>query len=156
MSILRKVSGELVATGPVVHDGAHNGAEPAAMYDYIRFEDEGGQEVYLERVIVPAFLDSLIDVGTKGKLYIVEVRVPTLFGSKPMHFIYAIDVNGKVRKAVEQTQRCLRSAKGGAIKLFGYGCVLLIAWGFGLLLWVQAFRLMRVNLPLADMRVEPA
>lgn len=156
MSILRKESGELVATGPVVHDGAHNGAEPAAIYDYIRLEDEGGREIYMERVMVPAFLDSLIDVGTKGKFYIVEVRLPKLFGSKSMHFIYAINVNGKVRKAVEQTQRCLRSVKGGAIKLFGYGCVLLIAWGFGLLLWIQAFRLMRVSLPLADMRDEPA
>ncbi len=156
MSILRKVSGELVATGPVVYDGAHNWAEPAAMYDYVRLEEDGGHDFYMERVMVPAFIDSLLGVGTKAKFYIVEVRIPTLFGSKPMHLIYAIDVNGKMHRAIEQTQRCLRSAKGGAIKLFGYGCVLLIAWGFGLLLWVQAFRLLRVSLPLADMQVDQA
>jgi len=151
MSILKKISGELVATGSVVHDGAHNSSEPAAMYDYLRFEDEQGQDVFLERVIVPAAMDSHLGLGIVGKFYLVEVRVPTLFSSKPMYFFYGIETNGRVRKAITQTQRCLRSAKGGVIKLFGYGCILLVAWGFGLLLWVQAFRLLSINLPLKAM-----
>lgn len=155
MSIVKKISGELVATGPVVHDGAHNGAESVAIYDYIRL-DGAGEELYLERVIVPAFLDSLIGVGIAGTFHFVEVRIPTLFGSKPMYFIYALEIGGKIRKAIEQTQRCLRSAKGGAVKLFGWGCVLLIAWGFGVLLWIQAYRLITVSLPLDEMQREPA
>lgn len=155
MSIVRKVSGSLVSTGPVVHDGANNGAEPAALYDYIRVEDHAGEEVYLERVIIPGYLDSLIDVGTVGTLYIVEVPIPTMFfGSKPMYFVYAVETGGKVRKGIEQTQRCLRSAKAGAAKLFGYGFVLLIAYGLGVLLWIQAYRLLKINLPLAQMQRE--
>ena len=155
--MLKTVSGELVATGTVAYDGAHNGAEPAAMYDYVRIEDERGQDIFLERVIVPAALDSHLGLGTTGKFYLVEVRVPTLFGSKPMYFAYGIEVNGRrVHKAIAQTQRCLRSAKGGAIRLFGWGCILLVAWGFGLLLWVQACRLLSISLPLAAMEDESA
>lgn len=149
--MLRTVSGELVATGTVAYDGAHNGAEPAAIYDYVRIEDVRGQDIFLERVIVPAALDSHLGLGTTGKFYVVEVRVPTLLGSKPMYFVYGIEVNGRVLKAIPQTQRCLRSAKGGAIRLFGWGCILLVAWGLGLLLWVQACRLLSISLPLAAM-----
>lgn len=155
MSVLRKISGRLVSTGPVVHGGVHNGAEPGALYDYIRMEGCDGQEEYLERVVIPGFLDSLIDVGVVGTLYIVEVPIPTMFfGSKPMCFVYAVETGGKVRKGIEQTQRCLQSAKTGATKLFGYGFILLIAYGFGLLLWIQAYRLVSIKLPLAQMQHE--
>jgi len=153
--MIRKISGTLVASGPVVYDGPQNRAEPAAFYDYIRVEDRGGQEVYLEQVIVPAYLDSLINMGMVATLYVAEVRIPTLFGSKSMHWVYALESGGKVRKAIEQTQRCFRGAKMSVLKLFLYGLGLMVFYGFGLLLWIQAVRLLSADLPLDAMRREP-
>jgi len=153
MSSVKKLSGELVATGPVVYHGVQSGgAEPGSVYDYIRLENSDGQESYLERVTVPAFLDSLIGIGKVATLYVAEVRIPTLFSSAPMHFVYAVEVDGKVRKATEQVQKILRSIKGGVVTLFLLGLVLLPAWGAGLLFWIRAFRLIKLSLPLDEMR----
>lgn len=138
----------MVATGPAVHQ---SGAEPCSFYDYLRFENSDGQEIYQERVMAPAFLDSLIGAGTVATFSIAEVLIPTLFGSKPMHFVYAVESNGKVRKAIEQNERILKSLKADSLKLVWYGFILLMAWGFGLLFWVQAVRFMRISLPLREM-----
>ncbi|MDH0342066.1 hypothetical protein [Chromobacterium haemolyticum] len=149
--MVRKIKGRLVATGPVMHDGVDNGAEPATIYNYVRLQDENGGDTYMQQVFVPAVLDSLLDVGTAGTFYVVEVAIPKLFGSRPFHFVFGLEVGGKLYQAVPQTRRILNGCKGGAAKLAWYGLILLIAWGFGLLLWVQAARLLSITLPESEM-----
>lgn len=142
-----------MATGPVLHDGVDNGSEPAAIYQYVRFEEEGrsGTGAYLQNVFVSSYLDSLLDAGVAGTFYVAELAMPKVFGSRPLYFIYAIDTGGKRYEAIPQTKRILNGCKGAAGKLAWYGLILLIAWGFGLLLWVQAARLLALQLPEAEM-----
>lgn len=148
---IRKIQGRLMATGPVLHDGVDNGSEPVAIYQYVRFEEEGRREVYLQHVFVSSYLDSLLDAGSAGTFYVVELAMPKVFGSRPLYFIYAVDTGGKRYEAIPQTKRILNGCKGAAGKLAWYGLILLIAWGFGLLLWVQAARLLALQLPEAAM-----
>jgi hypothetical protein len=153
MSRTRTLSGELVATGPVVYDGTQFGAaEPYSMYDYLRFEDEAGKDLYIERVVIPAYLDSSIRAGMEATFLVVEVPIPTMLGSKPMHFVYAVETGGKMRRAIEQVQKIFRLTKGAALPMFWYGLILLPAWGFGLVLWIRAVRIIKLRLPLDEMR----
>lgn len=153
MTQLRKLSGELVAKGPSVHDGAlAPGSEPATFYDYIRLEDEHGNDAYIERVTIPAYLDSLLAMGTPLSLHVAVVPLPTLFGTKPLSLVYAVEIGGKVRRAIEQTQRLMSIIKRPVIQLILVGFLLILVWGAGLLFWIQASRLMAVALPLEEMR----
>lgn len=148
-----KIQGRLMTTGPVLHDGIDNGSEPAAIYQYVRFEEEGrsGAGAYLQNVFVSSYLDSLLDAGVAGTFYVVELAMPKLFGSRPFYFIYAVEIGGTLYEAIPQTKRILNGCKGAVGKLAWYGLILLIAWGFGLLLWVQAGRLFAMQLPEAAM-----
>lgn len=148
---IRKIHGRLTTTGPVLQDGVDNGAEPAAIYQYVRFEEEGRREVYLQHVFVPSYLDSLLNAGSVGTFFVVELAMPKLFGSRPFYFIYAVEIGGTLYEAIPQTKRILNGCKGAVGKLAWYGLILLIAWGFGLLLWVQAGRLFSMQLPEAAM-----
>lgn len=153
MSRTRKLSGELVATGPVVYDGPQSGvAEPYSMYDYLRFEDGTGKDIYVERVVIPAYLDSSVRTGMVATFLVAEVPIPTMLSSKPMHFVYELETGGKTRRAIEQVQKVFRLTKRAAYPLLGYGLILLPAWGFGLLFWFRAIRLIRLRLPLNEMR----
>lgn len=152
MSCIRKLSGKLVATGPVVHHGVHTGSiEPGSVYDYLRFEGPSGEGIYVAQVTVPAFLDSLLVVGAAMTISMAEIRMPTLWGSNPMQFLYAIRVGGKTLSAVQNAQRILDSMRGAALRLFLYGLILLPAWGAGLLFWFAALRITRLKLPIDKM-----
>lgn len=154
MSTVHKITGTLAATGAVVYDGPSNASEPAAIYDHLLIEGDG-HDWHLQRVIVPAYLDSFLTVGAAMTLYVAVVQIPTLLGSKPMYVVYALATGGKVRTAVAEAKRCFgRSKIGGALKLFGYGFLLLIVYGVGVLFWAQGARLLMTGLP-DDMK-EPA
>jgi hypothetical protein len=153
MQYIKTYSGKLEATGPVINDGPASGSsESCAFYDYLRL-DGNGQEIFLERVMIPAYLDSLAKLGSVMTLGVVAVPVPTtFFGSKPVHLVYALETGGKARMGIDQAVRLHRSIKHRAFTLFWYGLILLPAWGFGVLFWIRAIRLITFRLPLNDMR----
>lgn len=149
---LKKIRGRIVAAGPVVYDGVDNASEPAAIYRFLRLVDEAGQEIYLEHVHIPAFLDSLISSGTVGTFYVMGIPIPKPFGSKPFYFVYALNIDGRLSDAIAQTNRLLRACKAGALRLAWFGLILLAAWGFGVVLWIQAVRLLSLSMPEAEMQ----
>lgn len=127
------------------------GAHPRA---YVLHDDADGQHIHIVASRVSAegkvYLGKNENLASTRHIQALE-RDHGLAITKGPTYDPDIEANGRARKAIAQTQRCLRSAKGGAIRLFGWGCILLVAWGFGLLLWVQACRLLSVGLPLKDM-----
>jgi len=151
MASIQNISGALVNTGPAVHIGGQ--AESAAVYDYLRIEGEDGKEHYLEKVAVPSYLDATLAPGTKGNFYIVSIDFPKMFGSHQLRYLFATSSEGKLRQAIPQAARCVTDGNlWEAIRLFGYGVVLLPAFGYGVLLWLWALRLMLVKAPVADMQ----
>lgn len=151
MASIQKISGVLANTGQAVHIGGQ--AESAAVYDYLRIEGEDGKEHYLEKVAVPSYLDATLAPGTKGNFYVVVIDFPKMFGSHQLRYLFATSSEGKLRQAIPQAARCVTDGNlWEALRLFGYGVVLLPAFGYGVLLWLWALRLMLVKAPVADMQ----
>lgn len=148
MTTLRKYSGKLLSIGGSERDPG------LIRYDYWRIETDAG-DAFLQGVIVPAALDSVTSAGAVTIFYIAEVPFPKFFlGSKPMYLVYGVKSGDRIHEAIEPVQRFMRVLKLGTIKLFAAGVPAMFLWGIGLLLWVMAFRLLAISLPLRKMRKE--
>lgn len=148
MTTLRKYSGKLLSTGETERDPG------IIRYDYWRIESDAG-DVFLQGVIVPAALDSVISARAVAIFYIAEVPLPKFFlGRKPMYLVYGVKFGGRTHEAIEPVQRFMRTIKFGTIKLFAAGVPAMFLWGIGLLLWIMGLRLLATRLPLAQMRRE--
>lgn len=145
MSAVQKVSGPLTL-GPARHNQA------AAIYRYIRVGS-----AYLERVKIPGILNSLLRNGAVCTLWVTTIKTPTPFLFRTeIRVVYAVEINGKVHRAIEEVQRGWTGAKWltvFALLAIGAGTILLY---IGLLFWIAAVRLSFVELPLEEMHREPA
>ena len=151
MATIQKVTGRLAALGAMTHSRA--GGESSVIYEYLRIETEGGNEQYFERVIVPSYLDSVLSFGAKGDFFVLTVPFPKMFGSSPVHIVFATSCEGKPRQAIPQAARCVTSGNGGlALKLVLFGLIMMPAFGFGLVFWIWALRMMLVKVPMTDMQ----
>lgn len=150
MTIVKKYEGNLVATSVAEYERGNS--EPATMYDYWRIESQN-QDIFLQRIIVPAHLDSIIKIGTTTTFYLVELSLPTiLFGRKSMYLVFGIKTNGRQYEAIAQVKNLLRAIKFSALKLFFVGIPAMFLAGIGLLLWIMAARIVTIKLPLHEMR----
>lgn len=153
MAIIQKISGDLANTGPTTYTGPDCRVESAAIYDYLRIEGDDKKEHYLEKVIVPSYLDATLSPGTKGIFYVVTITFPKLFGSHQIRYLFATSNEGKLTHAIPQAARCATDGNGGqALKLLLLGTMLLPAFGYGLLFWLLALRLMLVKAPVDEMQ----
>ncbi len=147
---VRIIRGELTVTGPYKD---HGGSEPSARYDYMRFV-ESGRQVYLQDVVVPAYIDSFIRAGVRAVFYLVELRYPTLFFCrKSVWMMYGVEMDGQVHEAVSKVAR---RVSGGnlweAVQYALVGLVTLPLAGVGILLLILAARTLAVTLPVVKMR----
>lgn len=153
MATIQKISGVLANTGPCTYTGPDSRAESATIYDYLRIEGDDERDYYLEKVVVPSYLDVACDPGVKGGFYLVTIPFPKLLGSHKIRYLFAIASDGKRREAIPQAVRCVTSGHGGYIfQLLVLGVALLPAFGFGILFWLLALRLMLVKAPEDEMR----
>lgn len=153
MASIQKISGALTNTGPCTYTGPNGHVESATIYEYLRIEGDGGREYYLEKVVVPSYLDVACDPGLKGVFYLVTIPYPKLFGSHPIRYLFGISSNGKLRGAIPQTERCVTRGNGGYVfQLLVLGAFLLPAFGFGMLFWLLALRLILVKVPVDKMQ----
>lgn len=146
MSMIRKLTGTL-ALGPVRHN---KGAE--IVYNYIRVGD-----AFIKKVKIPGVLDSLLRNGRSCTLWVATIRTPTPFLFKTeIHVVYAVAVDGVIHKAIEEVRRGWTGGKWlGVLALLGVGAATILLY-IGLLFWINAIRLSFVELPLDEMRGEPA
>lgn len=149
MARIVRVIGRLEAKGQAQYERDRGNY---AIYDYLRFENEDQTEMYFERVCIPSYIDSLISPGSLSEFHIVTLSYPKVFGSRNFSFLYAITINGKTKESFDEIRHCFSSSKWGALNLFWIGIVLMPAFGFGLLLWIAALRLLGLSLPEQQMK----
>ena len=146
MSAVQKLSGTLIV-GPTKQD---NRAD--TVYEYIRV---GG--AYLERVKIPGVLNSLLRDGAPCTLWVATIKTPSpFFYSTEIRVVYAVESGGIVHKAVKEVSRGWTSGKWLSVAMLtmvGFATILLY---IGVLFWINAVRLSFVELPLDEMRREPA
>lgn len=147
MSQIQKLTGTL-ALGPVQSTG-----RSSELYDFMRV---GG--AYLKRVRVVGEMATLLRDGQHCTVWVARVKVPTpFFFSIVTSLIYAIEVDGTLYKAVDETKRYWAKARAGQAFLLGVaGVPFMFLAGLGLLLWINALRLGFASLPIEEMRREPA
>ncbi len=152
MATIQKISGVLANTGPASYTAPHSQVESGAIYDYLRIEGNDGRERYLEKVIVPSYLDVTLAPGMEGDFYIALITTPKLLGSRQLCCLFATSTGGQLRQAIRQSARCATDGNGiEAFKLLVLGTLLLPAFGYGMLFWLLALRLMLVKVPIVEM-----
>lgn len=146
MNVVEKLSGRL-ALGAVQH------GQSADFYDFMRVG-----ATHLKRVKIVGELAPLLRDGDHCIIWVARVKVPTpLFFSTVTSVIYAIEIDGTLYKAVEETRRHWNGARAWqAFMLAVAGFPTMFLVGLGLLLWINAVRLMSGSgLPVEKMREEP-
>lgn len=146
MSTVEKISGRL-ALGAVRH------GQDADFYDFMRISS-----THLKRVKIVGELAPLLRDGENCTVWVAKVKVPTpLFFSTMTNVIYAIEVDGTLYKAVDDTRRHWNGARFvQAFVLAIAGVPFMLLGGLGLLFWINAVRLMiGAGLPVEKMREEP-
>jgi len=146
---LRTITGQLASWGTIEEN--QNGARH---YSYLRFNTESGSDGYCEGVMTLPVLDSLLRNRGTQTFFFAEVRFPRFLGSARRYVLYAVQSQGRTTEAIEQSCRLVSQQKVEAFKLLFYGLFLLPLYGFGLLLWIWAARLLAVRLPAAAMSQE--
>lgn len=144
MSAVQKMSGRLVL-------GESTQDRTSTNYRYVRVGD-----AVLKTVKIPVELDSLLHEGQACTVWVAPLKMPTpLFFSATVWIVYAVEVDGKLRKAVDEVARGLRAEKlrlAGGLGVVGLFTILLYV---GFLFWIAAARMLTVNLPLDEMQSEP-
>ncbi|MET3650302.1 hypothetical protein [Dyella japonica] len=146
---LRTITGHLISWGSTEEN--QNGARH---YSYLRFDTENGGDGYCEGVMTTPVLDSLLRNRNSQTFFLAEFQMPRFFGSAKKHVLYAVRSQGRTTETIQQTCRLVSQQKVEAFKLLFYGLFLLALYGFGLLLWVWAVRLLAVRLPAEAMSRE--
>lgn len=146
MCAVKKNSGHL-ALGSVRHD------QSADFYDFLRVGATA-----LKRVKIVGDLAPLLRDGERCTVWVVSIKVPTpLFFSTETNVIYAIEVDGVLYKAVEETRKHWNSARAWqAFMLAVAGVPTILLAGIGVLLWINSIRLaFGSGLPVDEMRGDP-
>lgn len=146
MGAIQKVSGTLTM-GPTKQDNRVD-----TVYEYIRVGS-----AYLERVKIPGILNSLLRNGAPCTLWVATFKTPSpFFYSTEIRVVYAVEAGGIVHKAIEEVRRGWNSGKLITIAMLIMIGLFTIILYIGILFWINAIRLAFVELPLDEMRREPA
>lgn len=142
---IQKLTGTL-AYGPGKH------TKTFEIYDHVRVGNH-----YLAHVKIPGILATLLRDGRPCTLWVAELNIPTpfLFKSKT-YIVYAVEANGEIHNATEETKRGWSTAKWltvGALLVATLVTLLMYIWPFFL---INSFRMALVDLPIEEMRREPA
>lgn len=145
MSKIQKLTGTL-ALGPVRH--THN----FEIYNNIRVGND-----YLAYVKMPGAISTLLRDGQRCTLWVARLEIPTPFFIKSKTYIvYAAEVDGQIHNVADEVARGWSSAKWllvGALLLCTFVTLLMWIW---VLFLINSFRLALVNLPIEEMRRDPA
>lgn len=146
MSAIQKITGTLTM-GPAKQDNKVD-----TIYEYIRVGS-----AYLERVKIPGVLNSLLRNGTPCTLWVATFKTPSpFFYSTEIRVVYAVEIDGIVHKAIKEVSRGWTSGKWITVAMLAMIGLFTILLYIGVLFWINAIRLSFVDLPLDEMRREPA
>ena len=142
-------------TGCIRHLGAADHIHrPVVLthYNTIRFEDQNGKDICLERVLVPDYLGSFFNKNLQGDFHILSVDYPQLIGRKTVHHLFGLTVGDKSFDGIQQIKETVKSSKFVTIlQTFLLGLILLPFMGAGLLFWLWGLRTLMLTLPTTEM-----
>lgn len=150
MAHLQTINGEVVSVAP----GQHDPGPDCYLVKELVLKDGSGKAVRLVDIVVPGAAHWMLKPGTAGRFDLLHLTYPKPLGYYVRSFLVRAscadgDVNG-----AQNVHRWIRSSKGAAFHFLWFGLVLMPAFGFGLLLWICAARLLLVKAPLLPGRVK--
>jgi len=143
------MTGRQEIQGVVVHRGAgqRDPRPDCYLVDELVFKDTQGQLIRLADVVVPAGAYGMLHQGASGRFDILYLIYPKPMGNYDRTFVVDVRTAEGTANGADSIHRWVQSSKGAAFHFFWYGFLLLPAFGFGLLLWVCALRLIALEVP---------
>lgn len=143
MTHLQTINGEVVRVGP----GQHDPGPDCYLVKELVLKDGSGKAVRLVDIVVPGPAFWMLKPGVVGHFDLLHLTYPKPFGSYLRSFLSKASCpEGNVHGA-QNINKWIRSSKGAAFHFLWFGLVLMPAFGFGLLLWICAARLLFVKAP---------
>lgn len=144
MSQWKMVVGEVRHVGQVQMRG---GPEDCFLLDSLAIRGSDGHTTRMVGVVVPGAIYDVLKPGVVGNFAVLVLTYPKPFGSAERTFVVRLKSAEEFIDGIQNVRAWVRSSKGAALHFFWYGIVLMPAFGFGLLLWVCAARLLALNVP---------
>lgn len=143
MTHLQAISGTVVSVGP----GEHDPGPDCYLVRELVLKDGGGKGLRMVGIVVPGAAYWMLKPGAVGRFELLHLTYPKPLGSHTRSFLVNVscadgDVNG-----IRNVQEWIRGSKGAALHFLWFGLVLMPAFGFGLLLWLCAARLLLLKAP---------
>ena len=143
MTHLQTINGEVVTVGP----GQHDPGPDCYLVKELVLKDGAGKAVRFVDIVIPGAAHWMLKPGAVGRFDLLHMTYPKPMGSYLCSFLVnASCANGQVNGA-QSIHKWIRSSKGAAFHFLWFGVVLMPAFGFGLLLWICAFRLISLRVP---------
>lgn len=136
--------------GVVQHVGQvqiSDGRGDCCLLDSLVIQASDGQTVRMVNVVVPGAIYELLQPGAVGNFDILILYYPKPFGSVARSFVVRMRSAEAYIEGMENVKAWVHSSKGAALHLLWYGIFLMPAFGFGLLLWICAGRLLALHVP---------
>jgi len=144
MSQWKTVIGEVRHVGRVQMRG---GQEDCCLLDSLVILESNGQTVRMVNVVVPSAIYDVLKPGDIGDFDTLVLNYPKPFGSAARTFVVRLKSAAECIDGIQNVKAWVRGSKGAAFHFLWYGIVLMPAFGFGLLLWICAGRLLALNVP---------
>jgi hypothetical protein len=145
MSQFKKLVGEVRHVGRVLMSG---GPEDCCQLDALVVRDsDNGEVIRMVDVIVPNAIHEVLKPGEIGQLEILMLNYPKPFGSAARYFVLRLESANEWIDGTSNVKAWVRGSKGAALHFLWFGLILMPAFGFGLLLWICAARLLALNVP---------
>lgn len=144
MGSRQAITGEVVHVGAILQQG---GQEDCSLLESVVFKDRAGTITRFTGLVVPGNLHWMLKPGLEGKFELLHITYPKPLGSYIRSFLTEITSEKASGVGREGVRKWISSSKGACFHYLWYGVVLLPAFGFGVLLWICAFRLLRISVP---------
>lgn len=143
MTRLQELEGAVFRLGAAQRDARTD----CYLLEELVLKNKDGQLIRLTDVVVPGGAFSLLVPGDDCRLHVLQLAYPKPIGTFDRAFVVRVLSNEGLVEGAENVRKWVSSSKGAAFHYLWYGLVLLPAFGFGLLLWACALRLLALKVP---------
>lgn len=142
MNYRQALIGKVVHVGNILQQG---GPEDCCLLDSIVFRDRAGAITRLTGVVVPGKVHWTLTTGLEGQFELLHLTYPKPFGSYVRSFIVEVKSKDATVDGEDSVRKWISSSKGAFFQYLWFGLILLPAFGFGILLWICAIRLLKIS-----------
>lgn len=143
MTHLQTINGVVIDIGAAQHDPGPD----CYLVKNLVLKESGGKVVRLAEVVVPGSIHWMLKPGAVGRFNLLYLTYPKPLGSYLRAFMTEVTCADGSVDGAQNVHSWIRSSKGAVLHFLWFGLVLMPAFGFGLLLWICAARLLLLNAP---------